>query len=333
VTPPHGVVIVAFPGVDLLDVTGPAEVFAMANKAMPHVRPPYQVRLAGPAGQPEIRTLSGMRLVPDVSLDDLRGPIDTLLVPGAVDCGPNGAKPIVDGTVVDWLRRAGPLAGRLVSVCAGAHALADAGLLDGATATTHWGTAARLAAEHPDIEVNSDKIFIRTGRVWTGAGICSAMDLALALVAEDHGDEVSLSVARWMVMYPRRTGGQTQFRVMAVPAVDSGGRIDELRRWIGDHLTADLSAAVLARQMHLSPRQFARVFRRETGSTPATYVEAIRVEAARRLLETMDGTLSEVAKSAGLNSAETLHRAFRRRLSTTPGAYRSRFRQELHSSY
>ena len=325
--------VIAFPGVDLLDVTGPAEVFTMANRAMPGGHPPYEVVLAGPGGQPDIRTLAGMRLVLDSCLDELRGPVDTLLVPGAVDCGPRGAVPIVNAAVVDWLRRRGPHAGRLVSVCAGAHALAAAGLLDGTTATTHWGTAGRLAAEHPGVEVNADKIFIRAGRVWTGAGICSAMDLALALVAEDHGEEVSLSVARWMVMYPRRPGGQSQFGVLAGPVPDGGGRIDELRRWIGEHLTEDLSANALARHMHLSPRQFARVFRRETGSTPASYVEAVRVEAARRLLETSDRTLTEVAKSAGLTSTETLHRAFRRRLSTTPGAYRSRFRRELHTSY
>lgn len=172
--------------------------------------------------------------------------------------------------------------------CVGAHLLAAAGLLDGRTATTHWSTAAQLAAGYPAVTVDADPIFIRSGRVWTGAGISSCMDLALALVAEDHGEETALAVARQLVMYLKRQGGQSPFSVPLSRPATLRRDIDELRMFIADHLDGDLSAAVLARRMSLSERHFARVFRNETGTNPAAYVEAARVEAARRLLENTD---------------------------------------------
>jgi transcriptional regulator GlxA family with amidase domain len=253
--------------------------------------------------------------------------VDTLLVPGAFDLTDEGPVPRIDEDVVSWVKRTAAHAGRVASVCVGAHVLAAAGLLDGRTATTHWFTAARLAADHPDVDVDPDPIFIRAdrGRLWTGAGISACLDLSLALVAEDHGEEVALAVARQLVMYLKRQGGQSQF---SVPLSRPGPRrdINELLVWIADHLDANLPAEVLAERMGLSGRHFARVFRQETGSSPAVYVEAARVEAARRLLETTDAPLNRVAATSGLGSAETLHRAFRRRLATTPAAYRQRFR-------
>ncbi|WP_424214009.1 GlxA family transcriptional regulator [Streptomyces sp. BI20] len=322
----HRVVIAVFPDVDLLDVTGPAEVFALANRETGG-RAGYEVVLAGPTAGP-VRTSAGVRILADTSFDEVTGGVDTLLVPGAVDPGPHGFVARIDGQVVDWLRRVAPDARRVASVCVGAHLLAAAGLLDGMTATTHWSTAAQLAAEHPEITVDADPIFVRAdrGRLWTGAGISACLDLSLALVAEDLGEQTALAVARQLVMYLKRQGGQSQFSVPLSRPAASRRDIDELRTWIADHLDRDLSAPVLAARMSLSERHFARVFTQETGMGPAAYVESARVEAARRLLETTDLPLAEVSASAGLGSPETLHRAMRRRLGTTPASYRRRFR-------
>ncbi|MEV6953020.1 DJ-1/PfpI family protein [Streptomyces sp. NPDC051183] len=324
----HRVVIAVFPDVDLLDVTGPAEVFALANRETAG-RAGYQVRLAGPAAG-EVRTSAGVRLLADLAFDEVGGRVDTLLVPGAVDMAEDGPRARIDTDVVAWVKETAPHARRVASVCVGAHLLAAAGLLDGKTATTHWSTAAQLAADHPAVTVDPDPIFVRTdrGRLWTGAGISACLDLALALVAEDLGEDVALAVARQLVMYLKRQGGQSQFSVPLSRPASARRDIDELRLWIADHLDEDLSAEVLAARMCLSERHFARVFRQETGASPAAYVEAARVEVARRLLETTDGPLDRVAAEAGLGSAETLHRAFRRQLATTPAAYRRRFRTQ-----
>ncbi|MFD9414902.1 GlxA family transcriptional regulator [Streptomyces goshikiensis] len=318
------VVIAVFPDVDLLDVTGPAEVFALANRETGGTAG-YRVQLAGRAGG-AVATSAGVRLVADLSFAEVGGVLDTLLVPGAVDMHPGGPLARIDQDVVEWVKRAAPQARRVASVCAGAHLLAAAGLLDGRTATTHWSTAAQLAADHPAVTVDPDPIFVRSGKVWTGAGISACMDLALALVAEDLGEEVALAVARQLVIYLKRQGGQSQFSVPLSRPPASRRDIDELRMFIADHLDGDLSAAALAGRMCLSERHFARVFRQETGTSPASYVEAARVEAARRLLESTDQALDEVAAGCGFGSVETLHRALRKQIGTSPAAYRRRFR-------
>ncbi|MFE2728188.1 GlxA family transcriptional regulator [Kitasatospora sp. NPDC059327] len=321
---PHRVVIAVFPEVDLLDVTGPAEVFALANRETDG-RAGYQVRLAGPEAGPVV-TSAGVRLLADLTFAEVGTAVDTLLVPGAVDLRPDGPVALVDDTVVAWVKETAPHARRIASVCVGAHLLAAAGLLDGRRATTHWSTAAQLAADHPEVRVDADPIFVRSGRVWTGAGISTCMDLALALVAEDHGEDLALAVARQLVMYLRRQGGQSQFSVPLSRPAPARRDIDELRVFITEHLDEDLSAAALAGRMCLSERHFARVFRQETGTSPAAYVEATRVEAARRLLETTDQPLEQIASAAGMGSVETLHRAFRKQINTTPASYRRRFR-------
>ncbi|AWT41228.1 MULTISPECIES: GlxA family transcriptional regulator [Streptomyces] len=322
----HRVVIAVFPDVDLLDVTGPAEVFTLANREGGG-RARYRVRLAGPGPAGEaVATSAGVRLVTDAGFADVDGAVDTLIVPGALEPYADGLRPRVDPHIVDWIRDLAPRTRRIASVCVGAHLLAAAGLLDGRTATTHWSTAGLLAAEHPRVTVDPDPIFVRSGKVWTGAGISACIDLALALVAEDHGEELALAVARHLVVYLKRQGGQSQFSVpISSPPTDRRD-IDELRRYVADHLDADLSAAALAARMNLSERHFARVFTQETGATPAAYVESLRVEAARRLLETTDQPLEHIARATGLRSVETLHRAFRRRIATSPAAYRRRFR-------
>ncbi|MGG8405379.1 GlxA family transcriptional regulator [Streptomyces sp. 12297] len=321
---PRRVVIAVFADVDLLDVTGPAEVFALANRETAG-RAGYEVQLAGPARGP-VTTSAGVRLIADLSFAEVGGVLDTLLVPGAVDPGPGGPVARIDREVVDWVRAIAPEARRVASVCVGAHLLAAAGLLDGRTATTHWSTAAQLAADHPEVTVDPDPIFLRSGNVWTGAGISACMDLALALVAEDLGEEVALAVARQLVMYLKRQGGQSQFSVPLSRPPASRRDIDDLRMFIAEHLDGDLSAAALAVRMHLSERHFARVFRQETGTSPASYVEAVRVEAARRLLEGTDQPLDGVAAACGFGSVETLHRALRKQIGTSPAAYRRRFR-------
>ncbi|MFE7637263.1 MULTISPECIES: GlxA family transcriptional regulator [unclassified Kitasatospora] len=322
---PHLVVVPVFPGVNALDVAGPAEIFALAGRLLPPGRPGYEVRVCAERSGP-VETFSGVPLHVTGTLAQARVRADTVLVPGRVDLGPDGPVPRVDQAVVAWLREAGPRAGRVASVCAGAHVTAAAGLLDGHRATTHWATAERLAADHPAVEVDADPVFIRSGRMWTSAGLSTSMDLTLALVAEDHGDDLALEIARIMVMYLQRPGGQSQFSVPL--AHRPGGRADlrDLRRWIGEHLDADLSVPALAGRLAMSERHFARVFRTETGTTPGAYVEELRLEAARRLMERTDHPLPGVARACGFGSVETLHRVFRDRLSTTPGDYRSRFR-------
>ncbi|MFJ7159179.1 GlxA family transcriptional regulator [Streptomyces sp. NPDC101118] len=326
---PHRVVIAVFPDVDLLDVTGPAEVFSLAGRETAG-RAGYEVLLASPDGE-SVRTAAGVRLVADLAFGEVRGPVDTLLVPGAVDMGPDGPVARIDPAVVAWVAETAPRARRVASVCVGAHVLAAAGLLDGKTATTHWSTAAQLAAAHPGVTVDADPIFVRAdrGRLWTGAGISACLDLALALVAEDLGEDTALAVARQLVMYLKRQGGQSQFSVPLSRPPAGRRDIDELLLFIADHLDGDLSAGALAARMCLSERHFARVFARETGVSAGAYVESARVEAARRLLETGDLPLGQVAAAAGLGSAETLHRAFRRQVGTTPAAYRRRFRMSV----
>ncbi|GGQ35062.1 AraC family transcriptional regulator [Streptomyces virginiae] len=328
---PHRVVIAAFPGVELLNVTGPAEVFSVATRVAGTGRSGYTVRIATAGGEP-VATAGGIRLMADLTLDEVHGDVDTLLVSGAVRVDGHEVEPVLDGGTIDWLRRAEPGTHRVASVCSGAHLLAAAGLLDGLSATTHWRTAARLASDHPQVTVDPDPIFIREGRLWTCAGIAAGMDMALAMVTEDHGPGLALATARTMVMYVKRAGGQSQFSVpLTLPAdpgdpAGQGDRIDELRRWIGDHLTEDLSAEALAARLHLSVRHFSRLFSRRTATTPAAYVESVRLEAARQLLQDSGHGLPEVAALSGLGSVESLHRSFRRRLGTTPAEYRRRFR-------
>ncbi|MGK4579569.1 GlxA family transcriptional regulator [Kitasatospora sp. HPMI-4] len=322
---PHLVVIPVFPGVNALDVSGPAEVLALAGRLLPRGRAGYEVRLRAERSGP-VATFSGVPLCVDETFDGPRMRPDTVLVPGRVDLGPHGPTPCVDEAVVAWLREVGPHAGRIASVCAGAHVTAAAGLLDGHRATTHWATADRLADEYPAVTVDPDPIFIRSGRMWTSAGLTASMDLTLALVAEDHGDDLALELARIMVMYLQRPGGQSQFSVPLAHPVSGRQDLRSLRRWIGENLASDLSVPALAARLALSERHFARIFRTETGTTPGAFVEELRLEAARRLLERTDHPLPAVARACGLGSVETVHRVFRDRLRTTPGEYRRRFR-------
>jgi len=319
------IVVALFDRVDLLDVTGPPEVFSLVQREMDESSG-YRVVLAAPSLEP-VTTSAGVRVLPDVtfaSVADRR--IDTLIVPGAVTIGPGRqVRAEADPVVVDWVRRLAPNTRRVASVCVGAHVLADAGLLAGKRATTHWTTSAQLAKEHPDVAVDADPIFIRDGDVWTGAGLTACLDLSLALVADDFGQELALRVARQLVMYLKRPSGQSQFSV-PLQQTPSSRRVDELRHYITTHLSDPLTVAHLAERLHLSDRQLTRIFAAELGATPAAYIESARVEAARNQLEAGDDTLERVARANGFGTVDTLHRAFRRRLNTTPAEYRNRFR-------
>lgn len=319
------IVVVVFDGVDLLDVTGPPEVFALAARESERARD-YRVVLAARALDP-ITTSAGVRIVPDRSFDELIGaPIDTLIVPGAVERRVDGtATPVIDPALVAAVDSLADRAHRVTSVCVGAHILAATGRLDGRRATTHWSTADRLAADHPDVIVDPDPIYVRDGDIWTAAGISSCLDLALALVAEDLGEDVALRVARQLVMYLKRPGGQSQFSVPLMARAPSR-RIETLRHHILEHIGEKLGAVELAAAAHVGERQLARWFRSELGTTPHEYVEALRVEVARRALESHDRTIEKIAADAGFGSADTMGRAFIRKLGVSPSDYRKRFR-------
>jgi len=310
--PRRRIVIVAFPDVQALDVAGPAEVFAQAGG--------YDVQVAAPAREP-LATGSGYAIVPDLALHEVRGPIDTLVVAGGA--GTRAAH--ADDGLTAWLAATAPRARRIASVCTGAFLLARAGLLDGRRVTTHWAWCDALAAAYPSVTVDADPIFVADGRVWTSAGVTAGMDLALALVEDDLGPERALDVARQLVLFVRRPGGQSQFSAGLRAQGATRAPLRELQAWISDHLGADLAVSALAERAHMSERHFARAFKDETGVTPAAYVEQVRVERARLLLESTPAPVAAVAAQCGFGTVETLRRAFARRVGVSPVAYRERF--------
>ncbi len=319
------VVIVLFDGVDLLDVTGPPEVFSLARRETDDAAG-YEVVLAARTLEP-VTTGAGVRILPDLTFDEAVGrSIDTLIVPGAVEIdSERRVHALVDPGLVERVKALAARARRITSVCVGAHLLAAAGLLDGKRATTHWSTARQLADEHPEIEVDADPIFIREGDVWTGAGISACLDLSLALIADDLGEAVALRVARQLVMYLKRQSGQSQFSV-PLEQISATRRIEDLRHHILRNIGRRLTVVDLAAHAHVSDRHLTRIFKTELGMTPHAYIESVRVEKARNELESSDATLERIASVCGFGTVDTLVRAFRRRLNATPTEYRSRFR-------
>jgi transcriptional regulator GlxA family with amidase domain len=312
------VVIVALPQVQPLDVTGPAEVLSAAAQVAGGEPPAYVLEVVAPGGA-AIPTGSGYALAPAGALEDVRGPLDTLLVAGGA-----GARN-ADAAAVAQVRALGRRARRVTSVCTGAYVLAAAGLLDGRRATTHWQYCDDLQRRHPAIVVERDPIFVVDGPVRTSAGVTAGMDLALALVEEDLGARVALEVARWLVLFVKRPGGQAQFSAQLAAQSAERAPLRDLQAWMVDHLDADLSVPALAARACMSERNFARAFKAETGMTPAVYVEALRVERARLALESATEPIDAVARRCGFGTVETLRRAFARRLGVSPGAYRNRF--------
>jgi transcriptional regulator GlxA family with amidase domain len=311
------VVIVAFDDAQSLDISGPAEAFSIATRFF---KGDYAIELVTPDGQPA-RCTSGLSLNADRSIDEVRGAIDTLVIAGGV-----GTDAVVaDERVIAWVRDASKRARRVTSVCTGAFVLAEAGLLDDRRATTHWADCARLAERYPQVAVESDPIYVRDGNVSTSAGVTAGMDLALALIEEDHGPEVALKTARALVLFVRRPGGQSQFSAQLTAGPARREPLRDVQAHIAEHPGSDLSVPALAARAYMSERNFARAFRAETGMTPAAYVEASRVERARRELETTDLPVQAVAARCGFGTVETMRRAFGRRLGVNPAAYRDRF--------
>ena len=313
--------VLAFPSVQLLDVAGPLQVFATCNDR--HTAhggaPPYALRVIA-GGAPSTTTSSGLALAAE-PMPAADSHVDTLIVAG----GSGVAAAAEDPSLLDWLRVRARHARRVASVCTGAFLLAEAGLLDGRRAATHWSDCAELAARYPKIRVEADPIFVRDGSVWTSAGITAGIDLALALVEDDLGRDAALDVARYLVMFLKRPGGQAQFSTaLALQAAEA--RFGVLHAWIDAHLERDLSLPVLAAQAGMSERSFSRHYTEATGLTPTRAVERLRVEAARRLLVEAALPVKRIAARCGFGSEETMRRSFLRLLAVSPQEYRARWR-------
>jgi len=231
-----------------------------------------------------------------------------------------------DPVLVDWLRQASPRARRTCSVCTGAFVLAGAGLLDGRRATTHWSAIRELAADYPSVEIDAEPLFIQDGPIWTSAGVTAGIDLSLALVEADLGVTVAQTVARWLVLYLRRSGGQSQFAAEVWRDPPDREALRQVIRYIHAEPAADLRLPVLAERATMSVRHLQRTFTKEIGEPPAGYVNRVRVEAARRVLELEPVTVIEAARRCGFGTAEAMRRAFHRQLGISPDAYRDRFR-------
>ncbi len=316
------IAVVTFPAVQALDVFGPIEVFSAADRRCGGGRYAVEV-IASRAGV--LETSSGVRLAPHRAISAVRGPLDTLIVAG----GSGVRAATADRDLVRFVERAARRSRRVCSVCTGAFLLAEAGLLAGRRATTHWSACAALARRHPDVLVEPEPIFVRDGPIATSAGVTAGMDLALALVEEDLGADVAREVARWLVLFLKRPGGQSQFSAPLEGPAATRPALRDLQEWIPGHLAEDLTVAALAERAFMSPRNFARAFSRELGVTPAAYVERLRVERARTLLQDGDAPTKAIAAQCGFASVETLRRAFARHVGTSPGAYRARFAPSL----
>jgi transcriptional regulator GlxA family with amidase domain len=314
------ILILAFPDVQSLDVAGPAEVFAAAGEE-------YRIEVVAPAAG-VVRAASGLSLWADRAVSDVRGPLDTLVVAG----GEGTPAVMADATVLAAVRRLAAKSARVASVCSGAFVLAAAGLLDGRRATTHWGWCDVLAEAFPTVTVEPDRIFVRDGNVWTSAGVTAGIDLALAMVEEDLGRDVALAVARRLVVFLKRPGGQSQFSAQLAGQLAERRPLGELQAWVADHLDEDLSVERLAERAAMSTRNFSRTFRREVGVTPARFVERARVEGARRLLEESSASVDEIAARCGFGTAETMRRTFLRSLHVNPSEYRHRFQFQEESA-
>ena len=317
--PPRRIVVVAFDGLQSLDAVGPIEVFSTTNRQVG--REEYALELVAARGS-TVRATNGLALALDHRIGGVRGALDTVLVAG----GAGTRTAIDDQMLIDGITRLAGRAERVASVCTGAFLLAEAGVLAGRRATTHWSACDALARRYPNVTVEPDPIYVRDGNVYTSAGVTAGMDLALALVEEDLGREVALSVARRLVLFLRRPGSQSQFSAQLAAQVAHRDTLRDIQQWIADHPDAELSVAAMAARCGMSERNFARCFKEEIGVTPGRYVETARIEVARRLLEETDESIGRVATRCGFGTAETLRRVFIRALHTGPMEYRRRFR-------
>ena len=323
------VAITAYDGVSLLDLGGPLEAFRIASsfEGQRGRRIAYDCVVVSVQGG-AVRTSDGIEILTKPARSLASKPIDTLIVPGGfyVDDVTR------DRELVRWVANKAPACRRVCSVCIGSFLLADAGVLDGRRAATHWMHAPLLASRHPRISVEPDAIFVRDGRVWSSAGVTTGIDLALALIEQDAGREVAMHVARILVVYLKRSGGQSQYSALLAAQVQSeSGAFGELEKWIAENLRKDLTVERLAERTHMSPRNFARVYAQKRGRTPSKAVEAIRVDAARRRLEETEERIATIADRCGFGSEEQMRLAFIRALKIPPREYRRRFSSTMPS--
>lgn len=317
------VVILGLVPVDALDVIGPAEVFGLASRMHKGETAPYSLELVSSGSDVHLESETGIGLRGHRTLDEERRasqPIDTLIVASGMSSPEQ-----LDPRAIDWIRTRAKNVRRVCSICVGAFALAEAGLLDGRRATTHWSAAQRLADRYPKVQVEPNPIWVKDGNVYTSAGISSGIDLALSLVGEDLGNEFALELAKYLVLFLRRPGGQAQFSVALRAQQGLGPTLDGLRHWINEHLNTEMTVEMLADVAATSVRTLVRLFQRELKTTPAKYVEDVRLEAVCRALELGGRSLETIARRYGYQSVDVLRRAFVRRLGVTPKEYAQRF--------
>jgi transcriptional regulator GlxA family with amidase domain len=318
-----------YPGCDIVDVCGPCDAFHYADAWMQRfgrTEPGYLCDILAATPGP-VRTRCGIELVATHSFCDIEDGLDTLVVAGGCISVEDACK---DPSLVEWVRATAPRVRRVASVCTGAFILAAAGLLHHRRVTTHWMFSELLATAYPLIQVDSNLLFARDGNIYSSGGITAGIDLALALVEEDHGPEVALATARIMVVFPRRPGGQSQFSAyVKYLEVSSRPEIEELQAWMLGHPAEDLSVSALADRMAMSPRNFSRLFRSETGEPPAQFAERARADAARCKLEQTVVPVEIIAEECGFGNAERMRRTFRRLFEVSPHDYRARFRSTL----
>ena len=320
----HKVVVLVYPKIDMLDLAAPLEVFHLANfnlcDAEPNPGMAYEVKLIGVGSSELIQTGCGVPVSVPQNIQTFRGQVDTLVVPGGEAWGFGD-----DAPLMKRLWRLAKRSGRVASVCTGAFLLADAGLLSGKSATTHWRACGMLQERYPDIDVQEDALFIQQGKVFTSAGSTAGIDLMLHLVQQDHGREIAMRVARDLVVFLHRPGGQSQFSETLRNQSAATGSVADLLPWIANHLADDLRVEVLAECCNMSLRNFVRQFPRVTGKTPAKYVEAVRVEAVKRQLEQSTASLDEIANRTGFGSADAMRRSFQRITGVNPSQYARTF--------
>ena len=316
--------MLAYDGAQSLDVTGPLEVFALASRQAQDegagATPLYELKLLGSSDAPIILA-SGLRLLPDLAYPAMPADTDTLLIAGGMGNALDGVR--ADRTLVAWLSGMAPNVRRIASICSGALLLAEAGVLDGRDATTHWSDVTELRRRYPHVQVKPDAIYTRQGNVWTSAGITAGMDLALAMVEADHGRGLAAKVARRMVLPARRSGGQRQIS-RELEVVECPDAFADLPTWIRTNLHRPLDVAQMAGRVHVSSRQFTRRFGEQFGTTPQKFLEQARVEAAKPLLESSGKDIARIARDCGFGSADAMRRAFVRSVGLTPSEYRAR---------
>ena len=315
--PIRRVIIVGPPPVQILDVTGPLEVFSNA--------PGYEIQLANPGPEQTIKTNRGLVLGDATPTTEISGPIDTLIVVG----GPGAESGTYDPSFIAWIAAAAKQSRRVASICTGAFLLAEAGLLNRKQAVTHWRFCDRLAREYPEVMVRPNPIFLRDGSIYTSAGITAGIDLSLALVEEDHGHETALRIARFLVMFLVRPGGQAQYSHMLSHQAGASQPLRELQVWMLEHLREPLTVDLLAERIGMSARHFTRVCLRETGMNPGQFVDRMRVEAAQQMIDSSSRGLKEIADATGFRTADAMRRAFLRVLGVTAAEYASRFKSAL----